>query len=290
MNRRDLLKAVPALAATPLTAAPAAATSKARLRPAVCAYSFREALGNRSMTYEDLVRFAAGVDADGIDMTVYWFPDVSDGFLLPLKRLAYKLSVEIYSIAVRTEMTQSTPELRQKEIAEIRKWVEVAGKLGAGHIRVFGGRVPKDATEEQAAGWVVEVLKSAADYAGSRGIMLGLENHGGITEKAATVVDIVKRVASPWVGINLDTGNFLTNVYSQIAMCVPHAVNFQVKTEITEDGERKPADWDRVLSIAAESGYRGYLALEYEGKEPAATAMPRLMGRLNQLCRKYSIS
>ncbi len=172
----------------------------------------------------------------------------------------------------------------------MKKWVDVAEKLGACHVRVFGGAVPKNATTEQAAGWVVEVLKRAADYAGSKGIILGLENHGGITEKAATILDIIERVDSPWAGINLDTGNFNTDAYSQIAMCVPHAVNFQVKTEIRENGERKPCDWDRVLKIAADAGYRGYLALEYEAKEPAATAVPRLTGQLKQLCRKYSIS
>jgi L-ribulose-5-phosphate 3-epimerase len=289
MNRRDLLKATPALTAMRAPASPAA-RSGARLRPALCAYSFRQALAKKSMSYQDLLRVAADAGADGIDMTVYWFPDTSGGFLLPLKRLAYKLSVEIYSIAVRTEMTQRTPELQQKEVAKVRKWVEVAERLGAGHIRVFGGKIPQEATEEQAAGWVVEVLKRAADFAGSKGIILGIENHGGITEKAATIVDIVKRVDSPWVGVNLDSGNFTTDVYSQIEKCVPYAVNFQMKTEIREGGERKHCDWDRVLTIAADSGYRGYLALEYEAAEPAETAVPLLMDRLGQMCRKYSIS
>ncbi len=290
MNRRNLLKSIPALAAARLAAAPAPVPGKARLRPAVCAYSFRQALAAKTMTHEDLVRLTADSGGDGIDLTVYWFPDTSDRFLLPLKRLAYKLSVEIYSIAIRTEMTRRTPELQQKELAEVKKWVDVAERLGARHVRVFGGKVPEGATPEEASARVVEVLKRAADYAGSKGIILGIENHGGITEKAAIIVDIVKRVDSPWAGINLDSGNFTTDVYSQIEMCVPYAVNFQMKTEIREDGERKPCDWERVLAIAAKANYRGYLALEYEAQEPAETAVPRLMKRLGELCRKYSAS
>ena len=180
---------MPALAAcaVPVSATGAALERKVRLRPAICAYSYRDALKSKTMTYEDLVRLAAELDMDGIDMTVYWFPSTSDDFLLPVKRLAYKLGVEIYSIAIRTEMTQSTPELQSKEVAEVKKWVDVAERLGAGHIRVFGGRVAKGATEQQAAGWAAEVLKRAAEYSGSKGIILGLENHGGVTEKAATV-------------------------------------------------------------------------------------------------------
>lgn len=290
MNRRTLLKTVPALAAgavSPLPAAPG--ERKARLRPAICAYSFRDALAKKTMTYEDLVRRAFEWDMDGIDMTVYWFPNTSDEFLLPLKRVAYKFGVEIYSIAIRTEMTQPTPELQAKEVAEVKKWVEVAEKLGAGHIRVFGGRVPKGATEEQAAGWAAEVLKRAAEYSAGKGIILGIENHGGVTEKAATILRILKQVDSPWVGVNLDTGNFRTDPYAQIAMCLPYAVNFQVKSEITgEDGKRQDSDWDRILNMAAQSGYKGYLALEYEAKEDPATAVPRLLKQLRQLCQKHS--
>jgi len=291
MNRRRMLKSMPALAAcaVPVSATGAALERKARLRPAICAYSYRDALKDKRMTYEDLVRLAAELDMDGIDMTVYWFPSTSDDFLLPVKRLAYKLGVEIYSIAIRTEMTQSTPELQSKEVAEVKKWVDVAERLGAGHIRVFGGRVAKGATEQQAAGWAAEVLKRAAEYSSSKGIILGLENHGGVTEKAATVIQIIKQVNSPWVGINLDTGNFRTNPYSQIEMCIPYAVNFQVKSDITgEDGKREPSDWDRILKMAAQAGYRGYLALEYEGQEDVATAGPRLLKKLRELTHKYS--
>ena len=121
MKRRDILKSIPALAALPAAAAP---IGKARLRSAICAYSFRDALKAKTMTYDDLVRLAADLDVDGLDLTVYWFPDTSDGFLLPLRRLAYKSAVEIYSISIRTEMCRSNPEQQEKELAEIRKWVD----------------------------------------------------------------------------------------------------------------------------------------------------------------------
>ena len=132
-----------------------------------------------------------------------------------------------------------TREAQDKELGEVRKWVDAAAKLGAGHIRVFGGKVPKDASEDQAAGWVVEVLSRAAEYAASKGVILGLENHGGITDKAARVIEIVRKIDSPWVGVNLDTGNFKTNVFPQIEMLIPYAVNVQVKADYTEDGDRK---------------------------------------------------
>ncbi len=291
MKRRELLMSIPALALAPSVMRPVASAAeesakRPRLRSAICAYSYRDALKAKTMTYDDIIRKAVENDVDGIDMTVYWFPDTSDGFLLPLRRLAYKSCVEIYSIAIRTDMCQPTPERREKELAEVKKWVDVATKLGAGHIRVFGGQVPKGTSEDEAVGWVVEILKKASEYSGSRGIILGIENHGGITEKADTIVRIVKGVDSPWVGINLDTGNFLRDVYRQTEQCVPYAVNVQVKTQMRgDDGKNVASDWDRFVKILIKGGYQGYLALEYEDKEPAATAMPRLLAKLKQTIR-----
>lgn len=289
MNRRQLLKGIPAALAASAPVSLAAPAKKARLRSAICAYSYRDALKAKTMTYDDVVRAAVENGVDGLDLTVYWFPDTSNEFLLPLKRLAYKSGVDIYSISVSTEMTQSTAALREKQVTDLRKWIDAAEKLGAGHIRVFGGRIPKDANEDQAAGWVAEVLKRSAEYAAQRGVILGLENHGGITEKADTIIRIVKQVDSPWVGINLDTGNFNRDGYAQAEKCVPWAANVQVKTEVRDAaGKPGPSDWDRFAKILVNGGYQGYLALEYEAKEDPATAMPRMLKRLNEICKRNS--
>jgi L-ribulose-5-phosphate 3-epimerase len=241
------------------------------------------------MSYDDLVRLAVDLDVDGLDLTVYWFPSTEDSFLLPLKRLAYKSAVEIYSISVRSDMCKPPGEAREKQAAELRNWVDVAAKLGAGHIRVFGGAIPKGSSEEQAAGWVTEMLKKASEYSSSKGVILGLENHGGITENAATIIKIVKAVDSPWVGINLDTGNFNRNAIAQIEQCLPYAVNTQFKTHIRDnDGKSQPSDWNKLVQMIAASGYRGYFALEYEDKDDARQAVPRLTRELNKLAAQYS--
>ncbi len=281
MTRR-LWIAVSAGAAAPLAAAPAAG-GKTRLRSALCAYSFRKELESKVMSYADLADVCVAHDVAGLDLTVYWFPDTSDGFLLPLKRHAYRAGVHLYSISVRSDMCRPTPEAQAAEAAGIQRWVDVAEKLGAGHIRVFGGVVPQGATEDQAVGWVVEVLKRAADYAGRKGVILGLENHGGITERAERIVEIVRKTDSPWVGINLDSGNFRRDAYAQMEMCAPYAVNVQMKVEVRgADGKVEPCDWPRVARLLAAAGYRGYAALEYESKEDARTAIPGLLKKLNQ--------
>lgn len=290
MNRRTFLAAAAALPAGLAAAQPGEnLPKKARLRPALSAYSFRQDLQAKRLTYEDLVRSCVEWDVDGLDMTVYWVPNTEPAWLHSLRRLAYRCGIQIYSIAVRTELTRAEQKDRDAEVENIRRWVDVASALGAGHIRVFGGAVPKGATEEQAVPWVAECLQRGAEYAGAHGVILGLENHGGITLRAERILEIVRKVNSPWVGINLDTGNFPQDPWRQMEMCLPYAVNVQVKSEMVhEDGKRGPQDWDRVVKLVASGGYKGFLSLEYEAREPAATAVPRLLGELRALCRKYS--
>ena len=105
--------------------------NKGRFRPAICAYSFRNQLKAGTMTYADLIRMAADLGADGIDMTAYWLADTSDQTLFPLKKLAYRSSIAIYTIGISASMAQPTPELQAAEVAKVRKWLGAAEKLGA---------------------------------------------------------------------------------------------------------------------------------------------------------------
>jgi len=284
VNRRDLIRQI-SLAALPVAAqsVPAAET-KPRLKTSICAYSYREQLQSGSMKYDDVIRLAADLGVDGAELTTYWFPDTSDSFLFPLRRFAYRQAVDIHGIGIRTNMCRPTPELQAAEAANVQQWITVAEKLGARYVRVFGGRVPKDATEDQAVGWAVETLRRCAGIAAERGMILGIEDDGGITLTAARVVEMVRKVDSPWLGINLDVGNFRDNAYRQIEICLPYAVNVHFKPEVMEGGKRQPADWERLVRMFAPV-YRGYLSLEYEHTENALTAVPPLIAKLQHILR-----
>ena len=296
MNRRTFLLsagAAAAAAAVPDALAGQAASpapQKARFRTGLVAYSYRELLQKKAMTYEDLIRIAVETGTDGIDLTVYWLPGTTDDVLLPLRRLAYKNRVDIYSIGTRIRLAQPTAELRDQQIIELRKWLDVAQKLGATHVRVFGGDKPEGATTEQAIGYAAETLKRGAELAGARGLIIGLEDDGGLTDYAKETIEIVSRVNSPWAGMNLDIGNFKPpDVYGQIEMSIPYAVSTHVKTEITQDdGKNAPMDWDRVFRMFAAKGFRGYMGLEYEASDDPVPVVPGYLRKLKELAVKYS--
>jgi sugar phosphate isomerase/epimerase len=294
MNRRNFLATAGAAvvsAAVPIARTRQPSPAKSRFRTGLVAYSYRQALQAKTMTYEDLIRIAVETGTDGIDMTVYWLPETTDAYLLPLRRFAYRNRVEIYSIGTRVRLAQPTAELREQELNELGKWLDVAQRLGATHVRVFGGAKPAGATLDQAIGFAAETLKRGAELAGARGLVLGVEDDGGITDFAKDTIEIVKRADSPWAGMNLDTGNFRPPaVYDQIEMSIPYAVSTHVKTEVAlDDGKtRGPADWDRIFRMFAAHGFRGYMGLEYEASADPAAAVPGYLRRLKELAVKYS--
>jgi len=90
--------------------------------------------------------------------------------------------------------------------------------------------------------------------------------------------------------INLDTGNFPKNGYSQVEMCLPYATSVHFKEKIgSESGTKEKADWDRLIGMFAKSGYKGYLSLEYESEGSEETEIPKLAAELRTKVRKYSI-
>ncbi len=285
-NRRQLLAAVAALPA--VTQLHAQSAPKNHLRAGLVAYSYRKLLGDKSMNYEDLIRKIADWGLDGLDCTVYWFPDNSNEYLAKLRRTAFKNGVQIYNAGVRVSLSQPTPELRDAEVEKIKQWVNVADRLGAGHIRVFGGPIPKGATEQQAIAWAAEVMRRGAEYAGSRGISVGVEDDGGLTTAAGPTVAIVRQADSPWAGINADSGNLRDNGYAQFETMLPYTTSVHLKRDMAgPDGKREPADWNRLLNMLGKAGYRGYVGLEYEGNTPE-TDVPALAADLGAAVRKAS--
>jgi sugar phosphate isomerase/epimerase len=89
-------------------------------------------------------------------------------------------------------------------------------------------------------------------------------------------VRIYKAVNSPWLGVNLDTGNYAGDPYPQIELLAPHATIVQAKTYYG-GGEWYTLDLDypRIARILRNAGFRGWVSLEMEGKEDPETAVPK---------------
>jgi L-ribulose-5-phosphate 3-epimerase len=255
-----------------------------------CAYSFSKHLESKQMTMEDFIVKGVDLGVHGVDITVYWLKSTEPAYLASLRHLAFKNGMPFSGAACGPDMLQADKTKRLEVLAEIKKWVDATDMLGASHLRVFAGQLPKGASEAQGVDWTIEVMKPACDYAARGGVTLGVETHSGISQRAGPTLEIIRRVDSPYAGINLDISNFIAgsdeDQYKQIEACVPYATHTHIRDRFGES--HHPIDLDRVWKLFATGGYKGYMSVEYEGEEDAMTGVPRLVDRVKALCKKYS--
>jgi sugar phosphate isomerase/epimerase len=263
--------------------------SMARMFPGCCAYSFRKYLKGGQMSMQDFIREIVKMGSVGADMTVYWFKSTDPAYLNDLRHLAFKSGVPFSGAACGSSMVQASAPKRREVLEEIKKWVGVTDSLGASHLRVFGGKLPPGATVKQGTDWVVETMKPAVEYASKKGIMLGIEDHAGVTQNADVCLEIMHRVDSPYAGINLDITHFIPagseDPYAQIKACIPYATHTHIRDRF-DDGT--PIDMDRVWQMFRDGDYKGFMSAEYEGKEDPMTGVPSLVNKIKALCQKYS--
>jgi sugar phosphate isomerase/epimerase len=144
-------------------------------------------------------------------------------------------------------------------------------------MKVKGDEPPiKGYTDEDAFRWCIEGIQACLPAAENHGVLLALENHWGLTTKTENLLRIHKSVGSPWLGINMDTGNFAVDPYPEIEKLAPYAAIVQAKTYYG-GGEWYTLDLDyqRIANTLRKANFKGWVSLEMEGKEDPATAVPK---------------
>src|SRR5207253_1836559 len=248
--------------------------AKPRLLTGCCAYSYSNPLKAGKMSMEDVIGKAVELGIDAVDMTAYWFKSTAPAYLASLRYLAYKNGVCFSGAATGASTVQADAVRRAEVLEEIKKWIDVTESLGAPHLRVFAGKCPPGATVQQGIRWTVETLKVACEYAGTKGITLGVENHEGITQNADVCIELVHRIDSPNFGINLDITNFIAtpqaDAYAQIEATLPYATHSHIR-DVFENGQA--VDFERVWFGRLGAGGRGMDIFKHAIRSPSTQAV-----------------
>jgi len=138
-------------------------------------------------------------------------------------------------------------------------------------------------TTEDAFKWVVECINKVLPTAEDCGVVLALENHWGLTRDAEGVLRILKEVDSPWLKALMDTENFIENTYEQLEKIAPYTILVHAKTYFG-GGEwyTLEIDYDKVFQVLRKHDYKGWITLEYEGKELYETGIKKSMNLLTK--------
>ena len=276
--------------AEPLRDAPA--TPRNRL--AVSTYSFWQFKNSELRNIEKCIELSAQMGFDGVELLHVQMENENNDYLQKLKRQAFTLGLDLCGFSTHQGFLSPKKEVRQKNIDHTIHCIELAYQLGIPTMRVNTGRwgttgdfdelmrnrgiePPLEGyTEEQGFPWVIESLEKCLPAAEKCGVLLGLENHWGLGRTPEGVLRIIKAINSPWLEATLDTGNFLEDPYDRLEQMAPHAILVQAKTYYGGGlWYSLDLDYDRIAKMLKKHKYKGYVSLEFEGREDPRTAIPK---------------
>ncbi|MBY0461463.1 MAG: sugar phosphate isomerase/epimerase, partial [Gemmataceae bacterium] len=204
---------------------------KPDLKLSLAAYSMRQFLDLKkpTMTLFEFIDFAAELPLDAVELTSYYWAETTDDYAAKLKEHAAKKKLAVSGVPVGNNFCLKDDAKRKAEIQKVKDWTALAAKVGAKTVRIFAGSLEKGEKLEDAQARVVAAITECCEVAEKLGVLLALENHGGITDTPEHLLDLVKPVKSQALGVNIDTGNFKTpDPYADIAKIAPSGVVSQV--------------------------------------------------------------
>ncbi|QDV23896.1 sugar phosphate isomerase/epimerase family protein [Aureliella helgolandensis] len=247
--------------------------------------------------FDKCIDLADEMGFDGIELLLYQLEQnelLSHSKMMSYKRHALRLGLPIVGMSTHQGFVTPDRELRRQNIDRTIGQIELAYTLGIPTMRVNTGRwgtsgsfdalmanrgIEKPLagyTDEDAFPWVIEALEACIPTAERCGIVMALENHWGLGLTPEGILRIVNAVDSPWLQITTDTGNFLEEPYTRLEKIAPQTIFVQAKTYYG-GGEWYALDLDypRIGEILRKHHYRGFISLEFEGKEDYRTAIPK---------------
>ena len=192
-------------------------------------------------------------------------------------------------------LPKDKPRLRAVE--NHRKWLEAAQLLGCKTVRVnLHGKGDPD--DKKVAS--IDSLTRLGEMGKTMNLNVVVENHGSESSKGFWVADVMRQVNLPNVGTLPDFGNFCISHpwgttqgkckdaydrYKGVEELLPFAKGaVSAKSyDFDSNGEQPLIDYKRLIDIVKNSGFRGYIGIEYEGfTQPEEQGIPRTKALLER--------
>ena len=304
LRRQFITQALTGMAAAPCvipsgqtTACAKSQSTTRRANPiAVSTYSYWRYREGERLAVDRCIELAGEMGFDAVELLEIQMSveqRQSGKYLQGLKRRALIHGMDLCGMSTHQGFVTPDKAVRQKNIERTTKSIQLAHELGIPTIRVNTGRWGttksfdelmknrgiepplKGYTDEDGFPWVIESFEALLPIAEKYGVMMGLENHWGLGLTPQGVLRIVDALASPWLQVTMDTGNFLENPYQRLRQLAAKTVFVQAKTYFgggvwyTLD-----LDYGQIASILRKVDYRGYISLEFEGQQDPKLAVP----------------
>jgi sugar phosphate isomerase/epimerase len=308
MQRRDFIQS--SLLAGGLSGIPSsqAIPAKPSLQPSiklsVSSYSYWHFKGDK-FPIEKVIDDAAALGLEGIDVLHRQMESEDNAYLQKLKKHAFVNGIAMTCLSIHQGFVTPDKEELKKHVDHTNQCIELAYKMGIPCLRLNTGRwntiksfddlmknrgiepILPGYTEDDGYKWCVDGIQQCLKKAEECGVLLALENHWGLGSTPEGMIRIQDTVNSPWLGLLMDTGNFLENPYDKLKMIAPRASFVQAKTYYG-GGEwySLELDYDRIVKILKDVNYHGYISIEFEGKEDAKLGVRKSVELLRKALAK----
>jgi len=263
---------------------------------AICHYSLHRTFTGKEWTLKDLVSYVEDTGAAGIDFHVR-FLGAAGSAAERIHEAMDGSELVLAGLSLSTDFNQDDAAEYRAQIETAAEWIEVAGAIGAPVSRVFGGHL-KDRSNPDAVqtgmARVVDALKELAPVAVEQGVVLALENHGGLPCSGEEQAAVIEAVGSPSCRATIDIGNYMQ--YPQtpeegIQAAARHCAYVHAKDfRRLPDGSLEPAtigqgdvDLPACLRLIKTAGYDGFVALEYEGLDDELVGVPESVAHITKV-------
>lgn len=252
-------------------------------------------------TIETILARAVAFGYDGIE-----WRGGPDGHVRPSMPTSERASLRrrvadsgLFSLAVTayTSFVSDDLAVRQKNVDELRRYLELAADFGARYVRVFLGELRPGDEVAAAGARIAHCLESAAPHAEAVGAGMAVEPHDDFV-RSASVAPILERVPHPAVGAVWDVGNTFAageDPAEGFHWLGRRLFYVQVKDSIGRYPDQRLTrlgEGEVPLAAAVElllnHGYQGAFSVEWERAwhsdlEPAEVALPHALKAMRGL-------
>jgi sugar phosphate isomerase/epimerase len=184
------------------------------------------------------------------------------------------VGLKISDLGASARMHESDPKVRAAQMDEGKRFVDLAHRLKAPYIRVFGDKIPAGEPKREVMARVVDGLRTLGEHAKGSGVGVLIESHGDFTD-SPTLSEMLKAVAMDNVGLVWDAHHTFVAGKEQPAATFA-ALGRYVRHTHLKDSKPEGADVRYVLTgsgtvpvretvrILSSAGYKGYYGFEWE--------------------------
>ena len=199
-------------------------------------------------------------------------PEFSAANIAESRKQVAARGLRISCVSSSANMHDTDPQKHAEQMADARRFIDLAHALGSPYVRVFGNKIvgPRDLALEH----IANSLRELGDYAGPRDVTVVIESHGDFTD-SPTLRTILEQANSSHVALLWDAHHTFVSGKEDPAFTVAQLGKYIRHTHL-KDSRKEGDDVHYVLTgrgevpvrrqieVLVDHGYRGVYSFEWE--------------------------